>query len=575
MTQPIVWNNFGAGIADSPHLGNALIRNADIESFPGAVKVSKKPQNYFPTITTQTFTANAGTDICTTVGGVEASNNEFGGAAVYFTTTGTLPAGITTGTVYFLIKVSNTTFKVATSYQNSVGSSAGTAIDITDTGTGTHTINQIGIGTINWIVNDPRNSYKYFLSSNGRTWFVPSGTTAYLLLNSAIESVAGSLTNASGNGLAIHPFSSTTATYLFVFRNNAIDVINVFGNTEIEALSWTNGWQTMNTGTGTANGHHAIVAQDNFIYFCDDRYVGYIKEASGATFAPGTGATYLYEKSALDLPSREIAQCLEELGTILLIGGNTYNKIYPWDRVSDSFNLPIEVPEYNIKRLKNIGGTVYILAGSWGNIYITQGTYARPFKKIPIHLTNNGYSISANPITWGGVAATNNALIFGVGGTTSGSSGVYKLYEDGRLVHDNTPSTGSANVVGLWAQNDFYIMGYSGGADNFQLLSQYSNFETVLQSPFYKVANGTEKGAFHDIEIVIAKIQSSSYSVKVSYRVDTLASFTQIGSTQSFTSADTSTIKTIEDIGLTDLENVQFQVETSGSIELVELRFIP
>jgi hypothetical protein len=56
------------------------------------------------------------------------------------TTTTTLPAGLSLATDYFIIKVSDTTCKFATSYANAV---AGTAIDITSTGTGVHTINTL------------------------------------------------------------------------------------------------------------------------------------------------------------------------------------------------------------------------------------------------------------------------------------------------------------------------------------------------------------------------------------------------------------------------------------------------
>lgn len=58
---------------------------------------------------------------------------------IRLTTTGTLPTGVTTATDYFVIKLTDTTCKLASSYANAV---AGTAISITSgTGSGTHTIN--------------------------------------------------------------------------------------------------------------------------------------------------------------------------------------------------------------------------------------------------------------------------------------------------------------------------------------------------------------------------------------------------------------------------------------------------
>lgn len=82
-------------------------------------------------INTNTFTANAGTDEIT------YTNDWSPFSKVRFTTTTTLPAGLSLNTDYYLIRQTATTAKVATSYANAL---AGTAVDITDAGTGTHTL---------------------------------------------------------------------------------------------------------------------------------------------------------------------------------------------------------------------------------------------------------------------------------------------------------------------------------------------------------------------------------------------------------------------------------------------------
>lgn len=87
---------------------------------------------------TDTFTADAGTDICTWTSTANIPSNILTGTRVRLTTTVTLPAGLALATDYYVIKLSDTTFSLATSYANAV---AGTDIDITDAGTGTHTVN--------------------------------------------------------------------------------------------------------------------------------------------------------------------------------------------------------------------------------------------------------------------------------------------------------------------------------------------------------------------------------------------------------------------------------------------------
>jgi len=84
-----------------------------------------------------TFTADDTTDICTWSSTANIPSNILTGTRVRLTTTTTLPGGLATATDYYVIKVSDTTFKLATSFSNAV---ANTAIDITTTGTGTHTV---------------------------------------------------------------------------------------------------------------------------------------------------------------------------------------------------------------------------------------------------------------------------------------------------------------------------------------------------------------------------------------------------------------------------------------------------
>jgi len=94
-------------------------------------------------ILTAAFTA-ATTDIIT--------SNTHGlknGDKVVLTTTTTLPAGLSTGTVYYVIEAATNTFKLSSSpvANYTTGQLAAPAcVDITDTGTGTHTFTMHDIG---------------------------------------------------------------------------------------------------------------------------------------------------------------------------------------------------------------------------------------------------------------------------------------------------------------------------------------------------------------------------------------------------------------------------------------------
>lgn len=83
-------------------------------------------------INTNTFTASSSSGLLLTY-----TNDFKSGTKVRFTTTTTLPTGLSLATDYWLVRVSSTTARVATSYANYL---AGTVVAYTDGGTGTHTL---------------------------------------------------------------------------------------------------------------------------------------------------------------------------------------------------------------------------------------------------------------------------------------------------------------------------------------------------------------------------------------------------------------------------------------------------
>lgn len=80
---------------------------------------------------------NTGTDQIA----ITANKNVYTGKAVVLTTSGAAPAGLTASTTYYVIVIDSTHIKLASSLANAV---AGTAIDITSQGSGTHTLTFTG-----------------------------------------------------------------------------------------------------------------------------------------------------------------------------------------------------------------------------------------------------------------------------------------------------------------------------------------------------------------------------------------------------------------------------------------------
>lgn len=113
------------------------------------------------TPTSTTVTADSGTDLLTVAAGTYVT-----GGKVRFTTTGTLPAPLATATSYFLIRVTDTTYRVAETLENA---RANTFIDITSAGSGVHTMQPYYV-TVDAFQQETRDQYSIGQSDGTTEW---------------------------------------------------------------------------------------------------------------------------------------------------------------------------------------------------------------------------------------------------------------------------------------------------------------------------------------------------------------------------------------------------------------------
>lgn len=84
--------------------------------------------------------ASRSSNVITVTGLTNAANNEFQtGQAVTYVTTGSVITGLTSSTVYYIVRITNTTFSLATTLANAI---AGTVITLSSDGSGTQTFTQ-------------------------------------------------------------------------------------------------------------------------------------------------------------------------------------------------------------------------------------------------------------------------------------------------------------------------------------------------------------------------------------------------------------------------------------------------
>ena len=131
------------------------------------------------------------------------------GDAVQVTTTGTLPTGVTTATTYYIIDLSISSVQLATTYANAL---AGTQINITTAGSGTHTVQSIVDSSHEPEVVQAFNQV-YIMRYKGRPLVWDGVTTATGdVVDSEFESLSSEATLRGGDTAIGDPFPDTNIT---------------------------------------------------------------------------------------------------------------------------------------------------------------------------------------------------------------------------------------------------------------------------------------------------------------------------------------------------------------------------
>lgn len=171
---------------------------------------------------------------------------------------------------------------------------------------------------------------------------------------------------------------------------NYVEVTNASGVAEADKTLGTGGYM----GIGTESGSYIKlqIGQDDVIYIANANNVATLTSVTAS--AAGTAPTATLTNVALDLPEQTYIVTLAELGKFLMIGTcgsptwatrNNYKKsaVFLWDRVSTSFNLPIQINENGIQQMFSDNNKLYVVAGIKGNLYVTDSTNYYLLKKIP------------------------------------------------------------------------------------------------------------------------------------------------------------------------------------------------
>jgi len=532
----LVISGFENGIADSPFLGIADMRNANITSSPkqASVQFSTESMDVPPVgYTDASFSSDATTNVFT----VASTSGFYEGMGLTIVTVSGTGSG-TAGLTYYVGDITSTTFKLY------VDVGLFTLLDVVTSRTGTFTVYTFGTPADS-TSSDSNSVYStgeavkhtFVMTTDGLVWYISS---------------VGSLQNTlqfTGNVLhstVVTPVKGIVVfkDYLFAFMQQGIDYLPI-SNMQDPTKNPSDGWEyTWQTAESSVAGHRAISATDDVLYFCNGPAVGSVIEVAGEIFDPTDSTTYTYASTALALPTWERATCLAQLGTSLLVGG-TSNYIYPWDRISTSFSYPIVCAENLITCMVTMNSSTYVFAGNRGRIYITNGSNIQEFKKIPDYLSG-----TTNPyFQWGWAMYWKDQLYFTVSCTSNSGSvinnfaGLWAIDIESTKALRMTNSLSYGTYAGsiptiapMGAQfptgDGIFAFWYNGaGGVDYTTSNPDPNQPTIIDTDIIPIGTFLNKKNYTSLEFKLAKPLVAGETMSLSWRPNLTDDFTLLDET--------------------------------------------
>lgn len=322
-----------------------------------------------------------------------------------------------------------------------------------------------------------------------------------------------------------------------------------------------------------------IVGQDDKIYLTNGNAVATISDFIAGTFSVAPDCNL--NATALDLKDGQYAVTLEELGTKIMVGtqgGSAWSargaqrvaNIYPWNRQAGTLgnpglaDLPIKLNECGIHAMKSVNNILYVVAGTRGNVYKTDGTSSIKIGRIP-WTQDKGYSSSISYYPNAIQINANNNLLVGVS-TYSGAvqgTGVYEINIDGKneIVLKHSKPQSDIGVIGT-NELDTIFIGWRTGSTfgmDYTIGNPYTDFSAEVESQVYIVGTALGKKTFQHIDFTLGKPLSDQQSIKLYYRKDTETAYTLIG-TYSFSTLGAK-LAHEDKASIADAQLVQFKIQ--------------
>ena len=268
---------------------------------------------------------------------------------------------------------------------------------------------------------------------------------------------------------------------------------------------------------------------------------------------------------------------MAELGVNLMLGtwqGATITDIkvadiFPWDRVSPSFDIPLKLQENGVSQMINKDNIIYAVAGTSGKLFASNGSSVRLVAQLPNYITAlEGTYLEFFP---GAIMAHQGRVWFGVSCTADPNNvhgnGLWSYDPDTNVLNWEL-NFAAGHIMGALFSYDRerYLLGNGKpSTSSYQMrLSTSSSRATtsIIESQQYRVGTIIEPATFNKLSVELAKPLAADETIDILWREGTTDSFVSIPGTPFGTAGEQAFTAPAN---IQNARNVQIQVQMNGT----------
>jgi len=417
------------------------------------------------------------------------------------------------------------------------------------------------------------------VDNNGTAWFGTNVGDGMKMLPSTYTLTE--YTNATAANFQNAIFWKSFVLFTSYDSNNKrlnITSLNNSGSFDNSFVSMPNNSQATILGENRISRGDITIGIDDVVYVGSGRYVGSLTEVGN--FDSTNAATYTWNNQALDLPENYYIDSLINFNDYLLVSAGYLNtrdqSLFPWDRVSSSFDYPTQTNNGVIAATYNKDNLLYYLDGAKGDFKVTNRSSVQKISElenIEYPAQNKGLPQKTKTI-----GLIDDVMYVGVSNDSIGVTpiGVYTFKNNAytRLTLSNNYVGTNENILIHFVEPFEYqrlMVSWENdttnefGVDLFGYGDyRYTSYKAQMISPLYQVGLVLGDKSYQQIEVVLAKELSTGQGIRVSYRENLSDDWIVIGTYDYATYGAVSKINS--NAGIINKTTLQLKVEmTTGT----------